>query len=120
MNKDDCIGCRHHDRCSSPCLYLETVYRLSSKPKPLRELLKPPDGEPERDYKQVLIDHQQARQQALTITIKEIRDVPDIRLRLIAAALYADISVNDISRYLSGKFSLDASNIYKLIKNLQR
>jgi hypothetical protein len=118
LNKDDCIGCRHIKRCSAPCLYLDELYRLSSKPRPLRELLKPPDGESERDYKQVLTSHQEARADALKITIKEIREIPDLRLRMIAVCLYADISVNDISRHLSGRFALDSSNIYKLIKRL--
>jgi hypothetical protein len=118
MNKDDCEGCNNYHSCFKPCLYLSIIHNLAGKPKRLQELLQPPRGEEERDYKQTLINNQEARQNALNITIKEIRDIPDIRTRLIAACLYSDISVNDVSRYLSGRFSLSPSGIYKLIKRI--
>jgi DNA-directed RNA polymerase specialized sigma subunit len=67
-------------------------------------MLAPPDISDDkvytRDYKELLIEQQQAKQQAKNITISEIRELNDIRARAIAAMLYADISQRDIARLL--------------------
>lgn len=97
MNKDDCTGCRKTQYCNSPCMYLDIIHNLAGKPKALRELLKPPEGEAEHDYKQTLVDHQEARQIVLTTTIKEIREVPDVNLRAISAMLYAKMTIGEIA-----------------------
>lgn len=46
--------------------------------------------------------------------IDNIRALPDIRIRAIAAMLYADISLSDISRLLNA----DRANLYRHIRNM--
>lgn len=96
MNHDDCIqggnACPKINTCSTPCLYLNLLRKLSGvKNKPLRECLSPPEGMEERDYKVSLIEQQEHKAKIVNITIKEIREIPQERLRAIAALLYADI-----------------------------
>lgn len=105
MNKDDCVGCANIDKCFHPCLYLQTVREITNYTnKPLYEMLAPPDIQDDRihtrDYKELLVNNQQARQQIKNINISEIREIYDLRLRAIAAMLYADISQQDIARLL--------------------
>lgn len=97
MNKDDCTECRKSKYCTSPCIYIDIIHNLAGKPKALRELLRPPEGEPEHDYKEVLITQQEERQAALNTTIKEIREVSDVNLRAIFAMLYAKISIKEVA-----------------------
>lgn len=115
MNKDDCNGCSHYITCTTPCLYLSTIRGMAGKNKVLQEKLAPPDisiinnleylpGETEPtnvDYKTMLTRNKEARENAVSITIKEIRDIPDRLKKAVAAMLYAELDLNDVAIVLN-------------------
>lgn len=109
MNTDDCQDCLKISTCKVPCLYIELVQKLAGKHKSIRERLAPPDinqinnivlinNEPvNRDYKQILIDRKEQREQYISTTIKEIREIHEPLRKAVAAMLYADLSIREIS-----------------------
>jgi len=111
MNKDDCNGCTHYIACTTPCKYLSIVKGMAGRNKALQERLAPPDisiinnleylpGDTEPtniDYKTMLTRNKEARDSAVNITIKELREIPDILKRAVAVMLYAEIPIEDVA-----------------------
>ena len=104
MNKDDCIDCVHYYGCSRPCLYLVIIRQLSGmKNSPLLERLAPPDINDKTyqvDYKEILSERRQARSEHIPITIKEVRETKGTLQRAVAAMLYADLTIKEISEII--------------------
>ena len=111
MNKDDCSGCSHYITCATPCLYIGIVRDLAGRGKSLQERLAPPDisiinnlevlpgdtAPTNIDYNTMLARSKDARDNAITITIKEIRELPNLMKKAVAAMLYAGITIDDIA-----------------------
>lgn len=119
MNKDDCQAngeyCPNINICRKPCLYLHIVRQLSGiKNNSLREKLGPPDISnlhklefpPQekipvnKDYKDLLSEGRQARANYIPVTIKEVRNNPNTLQRAVAAMLYADLTIKEISEII--------------------
>ena len=110
-SQEDCQDCLKAKGCITPCLYVELVSKLAKDHKSIRERLAPPDiseinnleyipGEvsPEnRGYKDILNDRKQTKANNKHVTIKEVRDIKDTLQRAVAAMLYADLSLGEIS-----------------------
>lgn len=111
MNTDDCQDCLKRNACKVPCLYIELITKLAGRHKSIRERLAPPDtslinnlevlpGDTEPtniDYNNVISEKNRARLNYIPTTIKEVRSTPDILKRAVAAMLYAEITIEDIS-----------------------
>lgn len=104
--------CRDYKTCRKVCDYID---RIADGNKPLREYLAGLDMEryPNQDYKQALIEHQDARRLTISYTISDIRNIPDSHQRLIAAALYADIPVRLIAKSLK----ISKQRVYQQIQS---
>ena len=96
---DVCTDCPERKDCKTPC---HAVNRLADGNKPLRERLLDinHDRYANKDYKAVLIEAQEAIQVRRTITIASIRTIEDKRRRLIAAGIYAQLTVLEIAEML--------------------
>ena len=109
--QEDCQDCLKAKGCVTPCLYVELVSKLAKDHKSIRERLAPPDiseinnleyipgqGSPEnRGYKDILNDRKQTKANNRHVTIKEVRDIKDTLQRAVAAMLYADLTLKEIS-----------------------
>lgn len=94
-----CKDCDKVEHCKKPCIFID---KIAGKGKSTRELLPPPEP-PDKglDYKEVLIERQEARAKAKPYDISDIRIIDDVRIRAIAAMSYGHISKHDQARLLS-------------------
>ena len=102
-----------HGKIKIPCKHPCTPMRWIDGNKELKEkILKYPlESHAYSDYNNVL---SQLIDGYNTDHIDNIRELPDIRIRAIAAMLYADISLSDISRMLH----VNRSNLYRNINKM--
>lgn len=69
------------------------------------------DRVPNQDYKQALIDQQEYRKYSIHWTIQAIRIIPDDQVKIIAAALYAEMPASKIADQLK----ISRQRIYQII-----
>lgn len=109
-----CTQCKARKYCKTPC---PPVDSLADGNEPLREALIDIDlaVSEYRDYKEALAELQSAAEsRERQISIADIRAIPDISLRLIAAASYAEIPIKTIANHLH----LSRRTIYYQLDNL--
>ena len=92
-----CKECSKDTSCKNPCIFID---HLAGRGKGRREALAPPLPDEDKDYKKILIMMQQSIESNRNTTIKEVRQIPDINIRTIAALLYAQIPIKDIAYQL--------------------
>ena len=111
---EDCQDCLKAKGCVTPCLYVELVSKLAKDHKSIRERLAPPDiseinnleYDPEesvlvnRGYKDMLAEKKQIREHNKKITIKEVRSLPNMMQKAVAAMLYAELTIGEISEII--------------------
>jgi len=111
MHDPICSGCNHINNCPQPCPPVQWIDGHDSRREPLLQDMAAgiDDHSPlaSRDYNVEIADILRARRGR----IEDIRAITNIRLRLIAAATYADISATDIARLLG----ISRRTIYRLI-----
>lgn len=114
MGNEDCQGCLKRNTCKTPCLYVEIVTKLAGKHKSIRERLGPPDisninnlefieddTEPTNiDYNSVITERKQARADYTPTTIKKVRSTPETLKKAVAAMLYAELTIAEISEVI--------------------
>ncbi len=102
-----CQQCTDKAHCSSLCNGIDILANGNVKCSEI--LLSDPydDHHSNTDYNQILAEIQSGK----PITIEEIRTIEDMRVRMIATALHAQIPVKDIAELLN----LSKRHIYRLI-----
>ena len=122
-----CSDCPKHKWCKTPCVFVD---KLAGKDKSCRECLPPPDNHlacsecpeskqgcmgqcEETDYNKKLIAVKDARDSLKPKTIADVRGLADLRLRAVAAMLYADISTAEIALILD----ISRRRVYQIIND---
>lgn len=114
-----CPKCKNKDLCAEGFLCPAVDLLTNNDVKPLKEYLGGFDSDSlqHMDYKDVLKEQQEARQNAVNPNkrVKQIKALDDNHIKIIAAALFFKISVTVISQQLN----ISRQTIYKHIKDFQ-
>ncbi|MBF0556720.1 MAG: helix-turn-helix domain-containing protein [Nitrospirae bacterium] len=107
---EECTKCQKYTTCTETCIYVE----LELTPLDFIDFRKSEcENKIFRDYKEVLIEINEAMKCLTEIDIKKIRTINNVRLRAIAAMTYAGISIKEIAILLQTSLS----QIYRIVSS---
>jgi hypothetical protein len=104
-----CTLCRHYATCAEPCVYVDRIAGGLDDDED-RHVDLNEERMPQR-YREVIDELRQGVSGRRKVDIGRIRGIEDIRLRAVAAMIYARLNMKDIARVLEKS----ESQIYRLI-----
>ncbi|MBF0517703.1 MAG: hypothetical protein HQK97_11420 [Nitrospirae bacterium] len=102
-----CMRCKKYIGCDETCVYVERILAVKS----YCPEISMDDNVLTRDYKEVLNDLREGKEQLKKVNIGKIRQIKDIRLRAIASMIYSKISIFEIAALLDKS----VSQIYRIV-----
>ncbi|MCG6551592.1 MAG: hypothetical protein L7F77_04640 [Candidatus Magnetominusculus sp. LBB02] len=106
-----CMRCKKYITCEETCVYVDMLLPVNTYSPEITA----DDNVLTADYKEVLNELREGREQLKKVNIGKIRRIKDVRLRAIAGMIYSRVSIFEIAALLDKS----VSQIYRIVSRGQ-